>query len=179
MLAARMAIPSLAASAASRDAQENLIDSAEFAAARVVALYAPIRNEVDTGEVFRVALQSGKIVLFPAVDGENLNFREVTGPSDLRAGAFGIREPADFCRIVEPGEAELIVVPGVAFDSFGRRIGYGRGFYDRALHKSEGSGKLAGLCYQFQLVDEITGEPHDVVMDIIITDRQLIRVAKF
>lgn len=178
MLAARLALSPSAATAASRDAQQNLMGLPRFAAARVVGLYAPIRNEVHTGALFRNALEAGKTVLFPAVDGDNLIFREVTAPRDLITGAFGIREPGQWCRAVDQKEADLIVVPGVAFDHFGRRIGYGRGFYDRALHRLEGSGRLAGLCYHFQLVEEISGEAHDVVMDVVVTDRDLLHTVR-
>lgn len=177
MLAARAALSASAIGAASRDAQQNLIKSPQFAAACVVALYAPIRNEVETSEIFRAALRGGKKVLFPAVEGTCLIFREVTSLDQLKTGAFGIREPADSCSRADCREADLIVVPGVVFDTFGRRIGYGKGFYDRALHVLEGSGRLAGLCYDFQVVNEIAGEPHDVVMDFLITDRRLIRAA--
>jgi 5-formyltetrahydrofolate cyclo-ligase len=75
-----------------------------------------------------------------------------------------------------PQNADLIVVPGIAFDVMGRRIGYGKGYYDRALHDLEGEGKLVGFCYDFQLVDEIIGEPHDVTMDMIITDKRVVRL---
>ena len=69
----------------------------------------------------------------------------------------------------------FIVIPGIAFDMTGKRIGYGKGYYDRTLHHLEGEGKLVGFCYDFQLVDAIAGEPHDVLMDLLITDKRVIR----
>lgn len=156
-------------------AQQRLIHSAEFAAAGVVALYAPIRNEVDTDDLFQVALLAGKKVIYPAVSGKILVFRQINGNTDLQQGSFGIREPKESCPHIDPVEADLIVVPGVAFDVSGRRVGYGQGYYDRALHHLEHSGKLVGICFEFQLVPEIVAEPHDVLMDRVVTERQLIR----
>ncbi len=145
-----------------------------FAKARVVALYAPIHNEVNTVEVMQAALASTKIVLFPVVCHRSLEFRRITNPSVLRRGAFNILEPDETCPVHSPEEADLIVVPGVSFDVSGRRIGYGKGYYDNALHQLEGKGRFVGFCYDFQLVDEIADEPHDVKMDMIITERRTI-----
>lgn len=158
----------------SHEAQLQFVGSAEFAAAGVIALYAPIRNEVETEELHRLSLMAGKKVLYPAVSGKGLIFRQVFADEDLRKGAFGIMEPKDSCRVVDPAEADLIVVPGVAFDKSGRRIGYGKGYYDKALHSLEEMGKLVGICFEFQLVEEIVSEPHDVLMDRVVTEQRLI-----
>ena len=160
----------------SRGIQQRFLDSELYAGARVIALYAPVKREVDTAVVMREALAAGKIVLFPVVAGEALLFREVTGEHDLVRGAFGIAEPCETCPGRLPDEADGIVVPGVAFDRSGRRIGYGRGYYDRALHRLEGTGRLVGFGFDFQLVDEIVGEPHDVALDLIITERRVLPV---
>ncbi|MCM2358916.1 MAG: 5-formyltetrahydrofolate cyclo-ligase [Geobacteraceae bacterium] len=175
ILARRKALAAAEAKAISLKVQRTFIDSAEFAGARVLALYAPIHNEVDTSEVFAAALTALKTVLFPAVSGEGLVFRRVSTRDGLRKGAFGIPEPVASCEVYEPGEADIIVIPGVAFDMKGKRIGYGKGYYDKALHSLEGGGKLVGLCYDFQLVDDITDEPHDVKMDLLITEKRVIR----
>jgi 5-formyltetrahydrofolate cyclo-ligase len=154
--------------------QRALVGSATFARARVIALYAPINNEVATDEVFRAAREQGKVVLYPAVDGDTLVFRSVAEAADLARGAFGIPEPTSGCPLRNPEDADLIIVPAVAFARDGQRIGYGKGYYDRTLHRLEGSGRLVGFCYEFQLVDAIIGEPHDVRMDIIITEGQVL-----
>jgi len=175
MMAERIALSPEAVRNGSLLAQRMLLDSAEFAAAHTVALYSPIRNEVETDELFRVALALGKKVLFPAVAGQSLVFRVVQCHADLERGSFGILEPKESCRSVDPGEAAMIVVPGVAFDVHGRRIGYGKGFYDKTLHRLEGCGSLVGICYQFQLLEEIVAEPHDVLMDTIVTEQRWVR----
>jgi 5-formyltetrahydrofolate cyclo-ligase len=155
--------------------EEAFINSAEFAVARVVALYAAINNEIDTSDLLLAALSLNKEVLYPVVAGEELLFRLVTTPTSLSPGAFGILEPAACCAEYSPSEADLVVVPGVAFDLNGRRIGYGKGYYDRALHQLEGEGRLVGFCHDFQLLDEIVEEPHDVKLDMIITEKRVVR----
>jgi 5-formyltetrahydrofolate cyclo-ligase len=161
--------------AASLTVQRTFIESAEFARAKVLALYAPIFNEVDTAEVFDAALAASKMVLYPAVSGESLVFRRVLSLGSLRKGAFGVLEPDSSCRTYEPREVDTVLIPGVVFDVAGRRLGYGKGYYDKTLHSLEGSGKLVGFCLDFQVVDVITDEPHDVKMDLLITEKRVIR----
>jgi 5-formyltetrahydrofolate cyclo-ligase len=125
--------------------------------------------------VFAEALAALKLVLYPAVCGEGLVFRRVLGLKGLQRGAFGISEPASSCEAYDPHEADLFVIPGVAFDLQGKRIGYGKGYYDKTLHSIEGQGKLVGFCHDFQLVENIADEPHDVKMDILITEKRVLR----
>jgi len=156
--------------------QQRFLDLPEFQRANVLALYAPIQSEAETSAVASAALAAGKTLLYPAVQGDDLKFCRVGALSDLAPGRYGIPEPAG--EPFNPGDADLFVVPGVAFDLFGRRIGYGKGFYDRSLHRLEGSGKLVAFCYDFQLFQEIVGEPHDVTMDLIVTELRVVRVNK-
>ncbi|ABB31417.1 5-formyltetrahydrofolate cyclo-ligase [Geobacter metallireducens RCH3] len=154
--------------------QQAFVALPEFAEARIVALYSPIGGEVETGEVMEAALKEGKIVIFPVVCGDCLRFVKVSDPSEMTKGAFGIAEPCLTGEAYPPDAADLVVVPGVAFDRAGKRIGFGKGYYDRALHHLEGSGKLVAFCYDFQLVDEIVAESHDVAVDVIITEKRVI-----
>jgi 5-formyltetrahydrofolate cyclo-ligase len=156
--------------------QGRFLELPEFQRANLLALYAPIHHEVETAAVAAEALSTGRTLLFPAVVGSELQFRQVQGLHELTPGRFGIPEPAG--EAFDPRHADLIVVPGVAFDWSGRRIGYGKGFYDRSLHRLEGSGRLVGFCYDFQLFEEIVGEPHDVTMDLIVTEIRVVRVNK-
>ncbi len=173
LLARRRALAAAEREAASSAIQRTLVDSPAFAAARVVALYAAIHNEVETEAVFLAALSRGKEVLFPAVSGDHLVFHRVTGPAELHPATFGIPEPLAACPQRDPREADLLVIPAVAFDLAGQRLGYGKGYYDRTLHLLEGSGRLVGVAFDFQLVDAIAGEPHDVRVDVIITDKRV------
>lgn len=155
-------------------AQQRLLSAAEFGAASSLALYSPILNEVFTEEIFRQARQEKRLIAYPRVKGSTLEFIEVESPQDLRPGAFGVMEPEGACQILVEG-LDMVVVPGVAFDRSGFRLGYGKGFYDRALHDA-GPGTLRiGLCFELQLVDFLPAERHDVAMDMIITEERILR----
>lgn len=174
LLARRRGLPALDAQALSLELQQRFLALPEFRAAASIAFYSPIHNEVDVKFAAQQALLQGKRVLFPRVVQLELEFCPVAALADLVPGRFGILEPHGPAS--DPRSCDLIVVPGVAFDLYGRRIGYGKGFYDRALHQMEGSGRLVGFCYQFQLLPEIVGEPHDVTMDLLVTEQRVVRV---
>ena len=158
--------------------QDALKATEEYRRARFLALYAPIHNEVDTARIAADALASGKRVVYPAVAGHGLVFREVGELASLHKGAFGILEPCPSCMVVEPEDVDMFILPGVAFDLTGHRIGYGKGYYDKTLHRLEGQGRFVGLCYDFQLIDAIAGESHDVRMDMVVTEKRIVRRAE-
>ena len=174
ILARRKALSTTEARSSGLMIQKAFIASEAFRRAGVIGLYAPIHNEVDTAEVCAQALATAKKVLYPAVCGDKLEFRRILAPGMLQKGTFGILEPAVSCEPLDPSDADLVVIPGIAFDAAGKRIGYGKGYYDKTLHHLEGQGKLVGFCYDFQLVDAIAGEPHDVLMDLLITEKRVI-----
>lgn len=155
-------------------AQERFLQTPEFTASTVLGLYSPVRNEVFTEEIFTVARRSGKMVAYPRVRGALLEFVAVMEREELVSGAFGILEPGG-TQAVPLAALDLIVVPGVAFDLGGHRLGYGKGYYDRFLH--ERRGHLAGLCFDFQLVGTLPAESHDVRMDMVVTEDRTLRFA--
>ena len=175
MLAKRRMLSSHAVTTASLIIQKTFLGTAEFSKAEVLGLYAPYNNEVKTTYLMNQALILDKKVLFPVVFNDGLIFRRITDPTKLHPGFYGILEPAASCTAYEIQSLDIVIVPGIAFDVHGRRIGYGKGFYDKALHLFEGKGRLVAFCYDFQLVDEIIQEPHDVNMDIIVTEKRVIR----
>jgi 5-formyltetrahydrofolate cyclo-ligase len=150
--------------------QKAFLGLPEYERAASVALYAACRGEVPTAMIMEAALAAGKSVWFPRVVRDGMEFRQVLKVSDLSPGRFGLYEPLDTCPVEDPGAIDLFVVPGVAFDRNGHRVGYGMGYYDRVLHPFEGQGRFIGFCYAFQLVDTIADEGHDVVMDRVITE---------
>jgi len=154
--------------------QKSFLATENYRVAQSIIVYSPINYEVDTGLIVSSALVSGKKVAFPVVAGHELIFREVTDLSSLRKGAFGILEPGTEGKLFDFEAADILVLPGVAFDLKGHRIGYGKGYYDKTIHSLEGHGKIVGLCFDFQLVDEIIGESHDVKMDLVITDKRVV-----
>ncbi len=140
----------------------------EFQRARVVLLYWSMADEVQT-HAFVERWYKEKTLLLPCVDGDDLRLRQYTGPECMVAGEqFGIGEPSGE-EYTDLDAVELIVVPGVAFDRQNNRMGRGRGFYDRLL-KSTPNAVMVGVAYDFQILDSIPVEPHDVKMDRVITE---------
>ncbi len=160
----------------SLDIEQRLISTEAYSHAEVLALYYSIHNEVDTRELIELSLGTGKKVLLPAVYKGSLLFRELKDTSHLHKGKFGIPEPPADNTAFAPDSADLIVLPGVAFDEKGNRVGYGKGYYDRSLHHLEGQGRLVGICFDFQLIEKIAGEPHDVKVDMVITEKRVVNV---
>ena len=152
-----------------------------FQKAKDVLMYASFRSEVDTTGLIDEIIRSGKRLILPLVDSRRkaLNLYEVKDPSELIRGYMGIPEPGiTKDRATTMNEIDLIVIPGAGFDIKGNRIGYGGGYYDRLL--SQGSGGLnhvmsVALAFEEQIVEEIPAEPHDVRVDIIITESRLIK----
>jgi 5-formyltetrahydrofolate cyclo-ligase len=173
-LAQRRALSALQVHELGVAAQSHLLRLPQFLDATSIALYAPIHGEVGTSLLHDQARMLGKAILYPAVTGHALVFRQVSALAMMAPGEYGILEPPSTAEAWAPANIDLIVVPGVAFDRRGYRIGYGKGYYDRTLHPLEGHGRLFGLCYEFQLLDEITVIPHDVRMDGIVTEHRVI-----
>ena len=153
----------LRASAAIFSAVERL---PEFRAARTVAVFAALPDEPATDEVLARWASTRRVVL-PRVEGDAMRFYACR-PDALVFGAFGILEPQGE-RPCPAGEIDLVVCPGVAFTADGRRLGRGRGYYDRYLGDPAFRGFRVGVCYAHQLVDDLPVEPHAVRMDRVIT----------
>lgn len=179
MLARRRALTPDLWSASSRAAQGRLLELEEYARAETVALYAPAHGETDTGLILAEAFRAGKRVLYPAVCGLEMVFRPVTAVEELRAGAFGILEPCPTGPGHQADEVDLIVVPGVAFDLTGHRLGYGKGFYDRFLNTAAHMAHLVGLCHDFQIAEGgLPKDNHDIPMEIVVSDLRTIHIGK-
>lgn len=133
--------------------------------ARVVALFSPLPDEPQIWKF--VEYLSGRcLVALPRVEGDVMRFYRYGG-AGMEKGAFGIMEPSD-AELVEPGDIDVIVVPGVAFSLSGVRTGRGKGYYDKYLSQSDFAALKIGVCYREQLVPHILTEPHDVPMDVVI-----------
>lgn len=135
-----------------------------FAAARTVLLYSSLYGEVPTGEWIRKWSASKRIVL-PKVKGDILELREYS-PSSIVSGYLGIVEPSDEAPLVGASEIDLAIVPGVAFDSAGGRLGHGRGFYDRLLPQLKCC--KIGVALPFRIVGKVPSEERDVKMDLVL-----------
>ena len=141
-----------------------------FQLAEQVAFYHALPGEVQTAAFIERWYQRKRLYL-PLVEGDDLRLLRYTGPDSLRKGAFGIWEPkADGEEAVE-GAIDLIIVPGVAFDAQGHRLGRGRGFYDRLLSSLDTP--KVGICFDFQLVPSVPVESFDHPMDHVITETKV------
>ncbi len=155
---------------------EKLFSLPEFKKAKTILFYASTKHEVHTHEMIVRALLQGKRVAVPLTDMKChcLHLSEVKSLGDLAAGRFGILEPTkETFRPVQPGEVDLVIVPGIAFDSHGNRIGYGMGFYDSLLRQMRHA-KAIALAFEFQVVDEIPAEAHDVRVHHVVTEERVI-----
>jgi len=137
-----------------------------------IGLYYSKDNEVSTHKLVESLLYDGKQVFLPKVEGIQLFFRKITSLSDLELGAFNVLEPKKTLPIIDPKDLDLLIIPCIAIDKSGNRIGYGKGFYDRFLSKY--LGPIVCLGYDFQIVKKIIPEKHDYRVDFVVTDKRII-----
>lgn len=140
-----------------------------FRVANTILLYHSLKDEVDTHAFIR-KWSNEKRILLPVVVGDELELRIYSGPEDMATGSYGIEEPTGEI-FTDYATIEFIAVPGVAFDAKGNRLGRGKGYYDRLLPQIPSAYK-AGICFPFQLVEEVPADSFDVRMDIIITSNE-------
>ena len=143
-----------------------LASDTHFLAAKTVLLYHSLSDEVNTHQFIEEWCLK-KQLLLPVVVGEELELRLFQNMNELKIGSFGIAEPTgplftDYAKI------DFVAVPGMAFDRNGHRLGRGKGYYDRLLPRLTNAYK-AGICFPYQVVDEVPVEPTDITMDGIIT----------
>ena len=155
-----------------REIQSRLILSPAYREAETVLTYVGRENEIATSMIIFAALANHKTVAVPrCLDDGEMRFCRIGGMSDLVAGKFGILEPRESCEPVTPDERSLCICPCLCCDMQGYRLGFGRGYYDRFL--SEYTGTSAVLCYADALLPELFREPHDVPVNLIVTDQYM------
>lgn len=152
---------------------EKLEQTAAFLMSEKILMYHSLPDELETHR-FLKKWAGKKNFFLPRVNGVNLDILPYD-ESRLELGSFHIEEPTG-TNTVDAEEIELIIVPAVAFDKKGHRLGRGKGFYDRLLGQTKAT--KIGIGYEFQVMDEIPTEPHDVAMDIVITEQTTIIIKK-
>jgi 5-formyltetrahydrofolate cyclo-ligase len=156
----------------SREIGRRLFQQPEFIAASTILFFASFRSEVDTLPLIRQALSAGKRVVLPKVRGKELALFEIKElDADVSAGAWGISEPREN-NPVALASVDLIIVPGLAFDERGNRLGYGAGFYDKLLASCTTT--TAALAYEVQIVPNVPAAEHDVPIQKIVTEKRII-----
>ncbi len=147
-----------------------------FQHARVVMLYMSLATEVDVTSIALKCFQLGKTVCVPKVDWKRRDMIavEVNAIDDrvMDIDEHGIRTPKHG-QPIPPSMLDLVVSPGLAFDAHGRRLGRGGGFYDRFLSRTRDSAVRVGIAFDGQVIDDIPTQDHDVMVDIVITERRI------
>jgi len=157
--------------------KKNLEKLPEFAKAKTVCFYISLENEAETHMMIKDSLKNKKNVVIPVVNNKEIVLHHLNDFSELTKGKFGILEPKKkFLRKFESRDIDIIVMPGIMFDKLGHRIGFGENHYDKALAKTKA--KKIAIAYDFQVVDFMTKDVHDIKADIIVTDKKTFRTGK-
>ena len=151
-------------------------ETQEYIEADDICMYMPANNEVDVTYLIEDAWSKGKTVWLPKTAGRRMDFFKFDSTTPLSEGSFKILEPESDI-MLDPDDKTLILMPGVAFSMDGGRIGYGAGYYDIYLEQHSDSKKMA-VCYNFQIVDELPMEEHDIKPDFIISEKTTGKVSK-
>ena len=178
ILQQRNSLSSLDLARKSQRIKDQVFGLIEFRQAHTVLFYVSYGSEVATHEMIKECFTLGKAVVVPCTDTtkRTLALSELQRWGDLGVGAYNIQEPRVECRCEVPmNKVDLIIVPGIAFDCHGHRIGHGMGYYDRLLSEKVTATKV-GLAFELQIVDAIPTERHDVSVDMIITEKRVIRM---
>jgi 5-formyltetrahydrofolate cyclo-ligase len=178
MRAVRSGITPAAREAASRAIVDRVAALPAWAGARTVALYPSTGSEVDTWELARLALATGKRVAWPRIStsGRAMEFA-CCAPAELLPGPARVLEAPPSAPALPIDLLDLVVVPGLAFDPAGRRLGRGRGHYDATLVRLRPDALRIGLCFEAQVVDRVPTEPHDAPLDVVVTESRLLAPA--
>ncbi len=160
--------------ARSRQIAEQLLQSSIYKECTHICVYEAFRNEVSCKYITEQALQDGKYVYLPVTDNttKTMDFYQISEDTIYREGNYGIREPELNENSKTLQQKALILMPGLAFDRNKNRLGYGGGYYDKylSLHHEH---ITAALCYNFQIVDELPYEEHDILPDYIVTESEM------
>lgn len=156
----------------------KFIKTKEFLISKNIMVYMDFKNEVNTKELIEYMLKNNKNVIIPYTDMVEVNIIpvEIKSLSDLVYCKYGYLEPKKEC-VENPfniNEIDLIIVPGVVFDKNRNRVGFGKGYYDKLLYKKRNDVKAIAFAYDFQILESVPFEKHDIKMDKIITESKVI-----
>ena len=163
--------------AAAIAAEAKIVHLPEWQNAKVVCLYASFQGELPTTRLLQNLLNSEKRCVLPKVNSEGQpELYEIKSFQDLELSSLEILEPKINCPRINPTQIDFFLVPGIGFDRRGNRLGHGAGFYDRLLAQASPTAYFLGYSYDFQVVDAIPHEAHDVVMHALATPSQIIYI---
>ena len=165
----REQLPLAVAAEKSKKICEILKATLELARCQTIMAYVPVRGEVNITPYWLEKWEKGKTVLLPRVEGGFIYPVVFSGWQNMKKGTFGILEPEGHPH--PPEEVEAVLLPGVAFDRQGYRLGYGKGYYDRFLPHLAPRTLLLGVGFDFQLVDDVYHAEHDRPLNGVVTDQ--------
>ncbi len=145
----------------------KVINLKEYKQAKLILVYASLKDEVDTIKLIKYSLENGKKVAVPRCKGDNIVFYNINSLEELAEGKFGILEPKT-SKVVGDLNNSICIVPGLVFDKEKNRVGYGKGFYDRFLENYNGT--KIGLTYKECICEKIDSDKYDIKMDKIIDE---------
>lgn len=160
---------------------EMVLSLPYFERAQTVFYFASFRSEVSTLPQIEEAIKRGKRIVLPKVDDINRRLRlfEIQNTGEIKPGFMGIPEPdVPPERERDINDVDLVIMPGVAFDTNGNRLGYGAGYYDKLLSGLKKDIPLIAIAYEEQIVDSLPAESHDIRVDMIVTDKRIIEIQK-
>ncbi len=177
MLALRNGKPEYELDHMSSEINARLIELPEIQNSRTISTYLHTGSEVRTNKIIEWAISNGKRLIVPISDRANrrLTFSRLQSPErELEKGSYGIPEPKrEFRRPVPLEEADVVLIPGVAWDRSGYRIGYGAGYYDRSINALRTRMLKVGLAYEFQLIPKVPRSRYDRRVEKIATERRI------
>ena len=175
MLEALSTLPEKERKEQDENIMEKLRGISELKASKCIFAYIGIDYEIRTEKIIEAMLFEGKTVCVPLCHGKGrMDAIKITSMSELSPGRYGIPEPPKDGEKVIPSEIDAILVPGVAFDEKGKRLGRGGGYYDRFMECAENAVKIA-LCREVNLLSCVPCEEHDQSVDIVVTEKRIIR----
>ncbi|MBL8525528.1 MAG: 5-formyltetrahydrofolate cyclo-ligase [Betaproteobacteria bacterium] len=176
VLAARAAMPANVRQSASATAIERVRALPAYRNARSVMTYMSFDTELDTHDFFSGLLRDGKMAALPRIDrtSKQLSVHCVSSPADLVAGVWGIQEPRADLPVVPINDIDMVLMPGVAFDRQGNRLGYGAGFYDRLLSTAGTRPVRVVAAFDEQVVDAVPHDDTDQRIHILVTPTQIL-----
>ena len=157
----------------SEAAAKFFLESEMYQNSKVLMVYMPLGNETDTRDIIRQAFRDGKYLVLPSTNSETGVITPVIFAPDAQfeKGGFSVSEPKN-PQIADKSQIDTVIVPGIAFGRDGSRVGFGKGCYDMFL--KEMNVIKVGFCYDFQLCNSIPSSEHDIKMDYIITENEII-----
>ncbi|MDP4177472.1 MAG: 5-formyltetrahydrofolate cyclo-ligase [Bacillota bacterium] len=144
----------------------------QYKNSKIIFIYVSFDKEVDTFRIINHALENNKTICVPKVisKSEGMKAVKIESINELTAGKYGILEPKESNNIINADKIDLIISPGVAFDSSGYRVGYGGGFYDRFLSNVNDNVPVIAMSYDFQFIDKVPREDFDKPVDFVVTN---------